>query len=104
MIWGPIQLKNVLHQGYEVLDSNILANKMQEVEKIKPHLLYLENLMNKLHNYLSNPTEQQFIDGKVDPYEALLEIQNMPSEREKRLREYDPKKPYDNLPRYISDI
>ena len=53
-----MQLKNVLNQGYEILDQNILANKPAEIEKMKQPILYLENLMVKLHHFLKGPMSQ----------------------------------------------
>ena len=109
LMWGPVQLKNVLLKGYEILDGLIASGRIAELTQLKPAITFLEGLIAKLYQSLSSSSSTiavsgtALVEGKVDPYELVLELQNLSTqERAAKLKDYIARRPFDDLDVYVS--
>ncbi|CAD8185058.1 unnamed protein product [Paramecium octaurelia] len=103
---GFSSFQNLVHQGYEILDSTLLNNQKLQVEKLKGYIIYLEQLMNKIINVVTSSTNgNQLIEGKIDISQLLLELQHTSSyQKQEKLKDLQPKKPFDDINQYLDKI
>ncbi|CAK95060.1 unnamed protein product (macronuclear) [Paramecium tetraurelia] len=103
---GFSSFQNLVHQGYEILESALLNNQKLQVEKLKGFITYLEQLMNKIINVVTSSTNgNQLIEGKIDISQLVLELQHASSyQKQEKLKDLQPRKPFDDLNQYLDKI
>ncbi|CAD8101531.1 unnamed protein product [Paramecium sonneborni] len=103
---GYSSFRNLLNQGYEILDSALINNQKVLVEKVKGPIIYLEQLMNKIIDLVNNGNNgHSIIDGKIDISQLLLELQhNSTYHKQEQIKNMQTKKPFDDINQYLDKI
>ncbi|KAM3138924.1 hypothetical protein pb186bvf_008937 [Paramecium bursaria] len=100
--WSIRQLKNVMHQGYDILD--LQGTQKSQIEKLRQPMNYLESLMSKCIEHVMSQDSEQYVENKINVLELQLEIKDVTnsSQRAQLIKEFQPKRPFEDLQTYFS--